>query len=401
MSDQPISEKSVLKGRLVLDLASLITGPYCASILGDLGADVIKVEHPIGGDAIRHLGFIHRDESSLFLSINRNKKGITLDLGKAAGRAILDRLLSRADVLIENFRPDIKSKYRLSYEDVCRANPKIIHLSVTAFGESGPYSLKPGTDNVFQGLSGIMTVSGEQGQGPVRVGVPVADMTAALFSAIGVMSALLHRQRTGKGQEIRINLLDATMCLQTTMIGEYFLSGEMPEQCGNDSPFAYPAGVFETLDGHICLSVFTEKFWRGLCLATNNEDLLADGRFNSSGVRMKNKEELKRILTDVFRKKKTSEWMNILEKRDVPCGPVHDYKSLFMDPQVQHNRMVRELPHSRLETVRTLGNPIRFDETPVTETRGAPVLSEDTDAVLIEFGYHPDEIEAFRKEKII
>ena len=195
----------ILKGYKVLDLSTLIAGPYCGSLLGDLGAEVIKVEHP-GGDAMRYLTVGKDGESSLILGANRNKRGITLNIDSPEGRGVLGRLVSRSDVVIENFRPDIKSKYGLTYENLSRLKQDIIYMSFTAFGESGPYSLKPGTDNVFQGLSGIMSVSGEEGQGPVRIGLAIADMTASLYACIGIVSALLHRQLSGKGQQVSINL---------------------------------------------------------------------------------------------------------------------------------------------------------------------------------------------------
>ena len=277
-------------------------------------------------------------------------------------------------MVIENFRPDIKKRYRLTYEDLCRIKPDIVHLSITGFGENGPYHLRPGTDHVFQGLSGIMSVSGEDGQGPQRIGVPIADMTASMCATIGVISALLHRERIGRGQQVCINLLDAAMCMQTMMIGDYFVSGEKPIPCGNDSPFAYPVGVFQTADRYIAISAFNNKFWRKLCAALELEELPNDSRFNTPQKRLDHKDALKPILLEAFKAKKTDDWLALLEKMDVPCGPVHDYESLFMDPQVIFNNLVRNLPHSRLQQVRTIGNPIRLSRTPPSEKRSAPVL---------------------------
>jgi crotonobetainyl-CoA:carnitine CoA-transferase CaiB-like acyl-CoA transferase len=393
--------KAILAGYVVLDLASLITGPYCATMLADLGAEVIKLEYPQGGDLLRHLGIMTEGESSLFLSVNRNKKGVTLNLERPEGRQILDRAIARADVIIENFRPDIKKRYKLTYDEICRVNPDIIYLSITGFGESGPYKLKPGVDHVFQGISGITSVSGEPKQGPLRVGFPVADMTASLYATIGVISALLHRERSGQGQQISINLLDAAMCMQTILIGDYFISGKKPVPCGNESPFAYPVGVFQTVDGYIAVAAFNNKFWENLCQALTLEELPNDPRFNTPQKRLARKDELKPVLVQTFKTKKTEEWHALLEKMDVPCGPVHDYESVFKDPQVIFNNLIRTLPHSRLQQVRTVGNPIRLSKTPPLEKRSAPVLGEDTIDVLRGLGFDESEIGNLREKKII
>ena len=400
-ASQNPKSRNILDGYLVLDLSSMLAGPYCASLLGDLGAEVIKIELPGEGDAIRHVGFLVEDASTLFLSANRNKKGITLALEKPEAREILDRMIARADVLIENFRPDIRGQYGLEYDRVCQVRPDIVYLSITAFGEDGPYRLKPGTDHVFQGLSGIMTISGEAGQGPIRVGVPVADMTTALYASYGVMGALLHRQRTGEGQLICINLLDAAMCLQGTHMTEYFITGKEPVPCGNDSPFAYPVGVFRSADGYITISAYNDKFWRSLCTALNLSSLLDDPRFDTGAKRFANKENLEPLLAERFSTKSTAEWLAILEETDVPCGPVHSYDALFSDPQVVRNNLVRSLPHSDLEEVRTLGNPLRLSETPAVERTISTLLGEHTDSVLSDLGYRDAEISEFRKKNVI
>jgi len=393
--------RNILDGYLVLDLSSMLAGPFCASLLGDLGAEVIKVELPGEGDAVRHVGFLVEDASTLFLSANRNKKGVTLALHKPEAREILDRMIARADVLIENFRPDIRQQYGLEYNRVCRVRPDIVYLSITAFGEDGPYRLKPGTDHIFQGLSGIMTISGEAGQGPVRAGIPVADMTTALYASYGVMGALLHRQRTGEGQMICINLLDAAMCLQSTLMTEYFITGKEPVPCGNDSPFAYPVGVFRSADGYVTISAYNDKFWRSLCTALELTTFLDDPRFDTGEKRSANKEDLRPILAKRFSARSTAEWLAILEQTDVPCGPVHSYDALFSDPQVIHNNLVRSLPHSGLKEVRILGNPLRLSQTPAVEHTVSPLLGEHTDSVLSALGYSDAEISEFRKKSVI
>ena len=394
--------RRILEGIQVLDLSTLITGPYCASLLGDLGAEVIKVEHPRGGDGGRQVGSTFLEgESALFLAINRNKKGLTLALDKPGGQEILRRLIERTDVLIENFRPDIGREYQLDYEQIRGIRPDIIYLSITGFGEEGPYRLKPGTDHIFQGLSGLATISGKPGQGPIRVGTPVVDMTASLYSCLGLVSALLHRQRTGEGQQICVNLLDAAMCVQTPLFTEYFITGRCPTPTGNASPFAYPVDIFPSADGHVSIGAFNDKFWRNLCRALNLDSLANDPWFNTPEKRLSNREKLGSILSKVLTTRKTGEWLEILEKADVPCGPVHDYDTIFSDPQVLHNQLVKTLPHSRLKKVRILGNPIAFSRTPAREEGSAPLLGEDTDSVLQSLGYQAEEVKEFRKKKII
>jgi len=401
MISKEYKAKKILSGCRVLDFSTLISGPYCASLLGDMGAEVIKVELPKTGDGLRHLGFFIEGESTLFLAVNRNKRGITLALDRPEGGEILDRLIARADVVVENFRPDIRARYGLEYGRVCQVKPDIIYLSITAFGERGPYRLKPGTDHVFQGLSGIMSISGEPGQGPMRVGVPIADMTAALYGAFGVVNALYHRERTGQGQLVAINLLDAAMCLQGTQITEYFLTGREPVSCGNDSPFAYPVGVFKTTDGYIAISAFNDKFWKGLCRALDLDTLVSDERFNTGEKRFSNREMLRPILQQRFDSGTTAGWLAALEKEDVPCGPVHTYHGLFKDPQVLENALVKGLFHPGLGEVRTVGNPLRLSRTHVMEERASPLLGEHTRAVLAELGYSDSDIQDFSRHHII
>ena len=239
-------------------------------------------------------------ESALFLAVNRNKKDLTLALDKLEGQEILRGLIERADVLIENFRPDIGRQYQLDYEQVRAIRPDIIYLSITGFGEEGPYRLKPGTDHVFQGLSGLATISGKPGQGPLRIGMPVADMTASLYSCLGVVSALFHRQKTGEGQLICVNLLNAAMCLQTTLFSEYFISGRRPIPTGNASPFAYPVDIFPSADGYVSIGAFNDKFWRNLCSALKLETLADDPGFNTQEKRLANREDLGSLLSKVL-----------------------------------------------------------------------------------------------------
>jgi crotonobetainyl-CoA:carnitine CoA-transferase CaiB-like acyl-CoA transferase len=233
------------------------------------------------------------------------------------------------------------------------------------------------------------------------MGIPIADMTAALFAACGVVGALLDRERSGKGQMLSVNLLDAAMALQGTHITEYFTTGQEPVPCGNDSPFAYPVGVFEAADGYLAISAYNDKFWRALCKALDLMWLVNDSRFDTAEKRIRNKEELRPVLSSRFANRPRAAWMATLDQADVPCGPVHSYHTLFRDPQVVHNRLVRELPHAGLEAIRTVGNPLRFSRTPVSERFASPLLGDHTESVLAQLGYSASEIQSFRKQKII
>ncbi len=408
MNDKRNSQPSVLsalmgalQGYTVLELSTLISGPYCATLLGDMGAEVIKVEAPGTGDGIRHLGPSEEGEGILYLAVNRNKKSITLALKKPEAREVLDRLIETADVVGVNFRPDIREKYGIEYDRVRAVKPDVVYLSITAFGEEGPYRLKPGTDHVFQALSGFMNISGEQGQGPVKTGVPIADMAASLYGAIGIMGALMHRGRTGEGQLLKVSLLDAVMCLQGTHITEYFITGKEPNRCGNDSPFVYPVGVFRTADGYVAVSAFNEKFWRCLCRALDLNELVGDERFDTEDKRFANRDELRPLLTERFSGRTNAQVLEILEQEDVPCGPVNTYDSLFQDPQVKENALIKDWPHPLLKTVKTAGNPIRFEGSPVVEHSGPSVLGEHTDEVLTELGFSERQIGEFRDKGII
>ncbi|MFH1058384.1 MAG: CoA transferase [Pseudomonadota bacterium] len=399
--DSSSPHPGALAGVKVLDLAQLITGPWCASLLGDLGAEVIKIESPRVGEALRHIGPRVGGEAVLFLAVNRNKRSLTLDLSRPAGRAVLGRLLAGSDVLIQNFRPDVRQAYGLDYQDLAEKHPHLICLNVSAFGEQGPYRLKPGTDHVFQGLSGLMSISGQPGQGPLRVGAPVADMTAALLACQGVLAALLFRQRSGRGQEVKVNLLDAAMSLQQTTITEYLLTGRQQAPTGNSSPFASPVGMFSTADGQVNLAAFNDKFWRALCRALALEPLLDDPRFAGPAQRITNREALEAILAERLRQQPTAHWLAVLEAADVPCGPVHDYPALFADPQVQANGLTRRLEHPELGAVATLGHPLRFGLCPAREGAAAPSLGQDNQRILADLGLSAQEIEELKQQGII
>lgn len=397
------SNTVILDGIRVLDYANLLVGPYCASLLGDLGADVIKIEAPGKGDVCRTIAAKPGEESFLFAPLNRSKKSITLDLGTAKGREISDNLIQSADVVIVNYRPDLCERYGLAYERISRLKPDIIYLHVTAFGEEGPYAEAKmgGTDVIFQGASGMMYTTGDPGQGPLRIGFHLCDMTTSLFSAYGVMAALIHRSRTGEGQKISTNLLDASMCLQASPMAEYLEKGKLPEQQGNDNKMAFPVGLFQCRDACINLSAFTDKTWAYLCDVMDITYLLDDPRYDNPMKRSAHRDELKPILNEKFIDKTVDEWVEILSKGMIPCGPVHNYDSMMKDKQIVHNKLIKTVQHPEKGELRVVGNPVRFSKTPVNENRFGPGLGADTDPVLSDMGYTEEEISRFHREGVV
>jgi len=392
----------VLQGIRVLDISTLLAGPYCAMILGVMGAEVIKVEHPQGGDPARAMGPPYvKGQSALTLSVNLNKKSLTLDLNKEKGREVFFRLLSGSQVIVENFRPDIVEAMGLDYQTLSQDRPDLVYCSITGFAERGPYRMKAGTDTIFQGMGGIMTISGEPGDPPLRLGIPIADVTTGIYAALGVMMALYHRSLTGQGQKVEISLLNSLIALQTPRVMEHFITGENPALTGRSSPFGAPIQFFATRDGYINISVFLDKFWRKLCQALEIEHLTHDQRFARNAERMKNRKDLERILGEIFRQKTTAEWQKILDRHDVPNGPINTYKEVFQDPQILASNLFKELDHETLGPLRYLGLPIQLTTTP-GELRSAPPLpGEHTEELLLNLGYRQEEIEELKKEKVI
>jgi crotonobetainyl-CoA:carnitine CoA-transferase CaiB-like acyl-CoA transferase len=392
----------ILEGIRVLDISNLLAGPYCAMILGEMGAEVIKIEHPQGGDPARIMGPpFCQGQSALALSVNRNKKSLTLDLSKEKGREIFLHLLKNAQVVVENFRPDMVEEMGLDFSSLNRGRPDLIYCSITGFGERGPYRDKAGTDTIFQGMGGVMTVSGEPGDPPLRLGFPLADVVTGVYAALGVMGALYHRASTGKGQKVEVNLLDSLIALQTPRVMEYFITGENPPRTGRSSPFGAPIQFFETKEGYINLSVFVGKFWRKLCKALNREDLAEDPRFTTNPDRMKNRKELEKILGGIFLRKTAKEWQRILEAHDVPSGPVYTYQEMFRDPQVQQNQIAVELDHKILGPMRYVGLPFHLLSAPPRKRTAPPMAGEHTVKILKEEGFSPAEIEELKKQRIV
>ncbi|MBI2906720.1 MAG: CoA transferase [Chloroflexi bacterium] len=386
----------------VLDLSTLIAGPYCSMLLGESGAKVIKIEPPKFDDPAREMGppFL-KTESSFYLSVNRNKRGMTLDLTKDEGREILFKLVAEADVFVQNYRPDVVHHLGVDYDATRRVKPDIIYCGFSAFGEEGPYRTKAGTDTVFQGMSGVMTVSGEPQDPPVRLGIAVADMAAGLYAAYGVMSALYHRERTGQGQKVAVTLLDSLIAFQTPRVEEYLATGENPPRTGRSSPFATPIYFFETKDSYINISIFSQRFWTKLCKALGVEHLTSDPKYADNTKRTENRDALLRTLGDIFRQQTTDYWRARLDQEDVPNGPIYTYKEMFADPQVKLNQLAVEVQHPTIGPVKLVSSPVKFSATPARLQGPPPLKGQHTNEILNELGYGAEDIERLRREGVV
>lgn len=384
-----------LDGITILDLTVMTAGPVGTMLLGDLGADVIKVEEPQGGDLARGLGtqFV-AGESVQFLSQNRNKRSIRLDLKSPRGREVFMRLAASADVVVENFRPGTVDRLGIGYEDVKAVNPSVIYASVSAFGQEGPYAGWPANDPIVQAVAGLMDMTGEAGGRPVRVGAPLPDFGAAAMLAFGITAALLHRERHGEGQRLDTSLLAATLFSTIPRDGEAIRSGRAPERLGSGHPTMVPYRVYPGNDGRFFFAAaFTPKFWSNLCQAIGRPDLAADPRFQDNRARTAHREALDSILEGVFAEQPASVWVAQLSKHDVPCALVQDYHTaLTQDPQVRASGAVLEFDHPLAGPMTNLANPVRLHSTPAAVRRPPPVLGQHSEEVLAEHGFDAEEI---------
>ena len=391
----------MLEGIKVLDLSRALAGPYCTMLLGDMGADVIKIERPGKGDDSRAWGppFIE-GESAYFLSINRNKKSITLNLKSEKGKEILFKLIKISDVLIETNRPGVMEKLGLSFEEVKKVNPKIVYCSISGFGQTGPYKLRPGFDQVIQGMGGLMSITGEENRPPIKVGVAITDVGAGMYAAIGILAALLRRDKTGKGEYIDVSMLDGTISWLTYQSGRYFASGEVPKPMGSGHPLIVPYQAFKTKDIYINIAVGNDSLWRKFC-ETIGLNIADDPKFSTNAKRVENKEKLIKILNEILSKKTGKEWLEILNKAGIPCGPIYKLNDIFSDPHVLSRGMVSEIEHPKAGKIKLTGVPIKFKNSPGKIRLHPPLLGENNFEILEEIGYKKEEIEKFREEGVI
>lgn len=391
-----------LEGIRVIDMTTFMTGPFATMILGDLGAEVIKIEQPGEGDTARHIPpYFHEGDSLYYISLNRNKKSITLNLTTDKGKEIFYRLVKNADIVMDNYRPGVLAKLGANYHRLKEINPRIICCSITAFGPDGPYGQRPGYDLTVQAMSGAMSMTGEEGRGPMRLGVPMGDLAASMWSVVGIMAALRHRDSTGEGQFIDVPLLDALVSLITYPALYYSYGGEVARPLGSGHQAIVPFQAFKTKDYYMTVACANEKFWALLCEALKKPELKSDPRFLTLGDRLKNKDELNVMLNNIFSQKTNAEWEEILNKAGVPCGPVNTIDKVFDDPAIKHRGLVISVDHFG-EKMRFFGNPIKMSATPITEYSTPPQLGADTQKVLTELlGYSAEDVEKFKENGIL
>jgi crotonobetainyl-CoA:carnitine CoA-transferase CaiB-like acyl-CoA transferase len=398
-----------LNGITILDLSRVLAGPSCTQMLGDLGAEVIKVERPGMGDETRTWGppFLQNRrgqetaESGYYLSANRNKRSITINFSKPDGARLIRRLLNHCDVLVENFKVGGLAEYGLAFEQLKGDFPRLVYCSITGYGQSGPYASRPGYDLMAQGAGGIMSVTGEAEGPPVKVGVAVNDVMSGLYAAVGILSALRHRDRTGQGQHIDIALLDVQVGWLYNVGLNYLLSGKVPGRWGTAHPNTVPYQVFPTSDGHVIVGANNDQQFRRLCEFAGVPEMARDARFITNAQRLKHRAELVGAVSDLTRRHPTQHWVDGLEAAGLPCGPVNTLDRVFEDPQVSHRGMQITMPHP-IADVPLIGSPLKLSETPVGYRRPPPQLGEHTDEVLgelLELG--PAERQALRTAGII
>jgi len=391
-----------LTGIRVLDLGRHLAGPTCPMWLGDLGADVIKIEKPGDGDDGRAAGPpFFAGQSAFFLAANRNKRSIELDLKRPEGQELFRRLACTADVVVENFRPGVMDALGIGYQVVSDMNPRIIYCSITGFGADGPYADRPGLDQVIQGVSGLMSITGFEGGEPVRVGIPIADLLTGLFGAYGVMAALQARERTGRGQHIHTSLLESMIGMLSFQAVRYLNGAGVPPPAGNHHPLNAPYGVFRARDGYLTIGATGEKRWRRLCEVLDAEEWLDDPRFQTNGDRYQNRELLAELISQRLQERTIDEWEQLFNQSGIPCGPIYRIDQAMEHPQVRHRQMVVELPHPTIGTVRLLGLPVKLSETPGAVRRAPPLLGQHTDDVLAEIGITGDELQQLRERGVI
>jgi crotonobetainyl-CoA:carnitine CoA-transferase CaiB-like acyl-CoA transferase len=378
----------------VLDLSRVLAGPWASQNLGDLGAEVIKIERPGPGDDTRGWGppwlkdANGRDtsEAAYFLSVNRNKKSVTLDISKPEGQGIVRQLAARCQVLIENYKVGTLKRYGLGYEDLRKVNPGLIYCSVTGFGQDGPYAPRPGYDFIFQGMGGLMSITGERdgqpGAGPQKVGIAITDVLTGMYASLAICGALTHRERTGQGQYIDCALLDTIVAFNANQIVSYFCSGKIPLRWGNAHAQVVPYEVFPTADGHIILAVGNDGQFQRFCEVAGCSELAEEPRFKTNSARIVHRAELIPLIAEIMRTRTKHEWIEALEAATVPCGPINNMKEVFEDPQVQHKKLRVDIAHPLGGAAPVVASPMRLSETPVDYRLAPPLLGQHNEEIL-------------------
>ena len=393
-----------LKGIRVLDLTRIIAGPYCAMVLGDLGAEVIKIEQPKIGDESRAWGppWVGEKVSAYFTAINRNKKSLTLNFKKPEGIEIFKKLVAKADVVLENFRPGTMDELGIGYEVLRRINPRIVYCDMTGYGTEGPYRDKPGVDVIVSAIGGLMAITGSAEGEPVKVGVPLTDVLTGIYSFGAIASALLLREKTGLGQRISSNLLAMQLATLINIGANYLVGGIIPRRWGSAHPNIVPYEAHEAKDGYLIFGIINERMWKSLCELPEFADLKNDARFADNGKRIQNRRPLKEILDRIISTKPIDEWIPMFDRAGIPCGPVNTFDRVFKDPQVLHSGLVQEVEHPQYGKVKVIGPPATFSDSRIGIQSPPPMLGEHNREILTGIlGYADDEVESLRKKEAI
>jgi crotonobetainyl-CoA:carnitine CoA-transferase CaiB-like acyl-CoA transferase len=400
-----MASPGALAGIRVIDLSHQAAGPWCTSLLGDLGADVIKVEKPGRGDGIRYAdrsGRLPPEIGGLnFQGLNRNKRGLTIDIGQEAGCALVRRLVAQSDVLVENFRPGVMERHGLGWDDLRVLNPRLVYCSITAFGPTGPLAQKPGMDLILQATGGLMGHTGEPDGPPIKSAPPVADITTGIYAALGITAALRAREQSGVGQRVEVAMLDAVLSLFSDVAANVLTGGERYGKFGSGHPDLVPYQAFPARDGYFIVACLTNAFFRRLCAALGREELLADPRFATNDARVKHRADIVPLLSDIFRTRDCEHWIALLEAHDIPTCRVNRLEEIVAHPQVAANGLIETREDARRGRITTLGPPVKMSATPTALARLAPALGEHTEQVLREFGLDDSELAELRTAKVI
>ena len=380
----------------VIDLTRVRAGPTCVRQLADWGADVVKIEAPEGDSGLG--GERHGPD---FQNLHRNKRSLTLNLKEPDGLEVLKRLVAKSDVVVENYRPDVKFRLGVDYESLAKINPRLVYASISGFGQDGPYRDRPGFDQIAQGMGGLMSITGLPGQGPVRVGIPVADLTAGIFAAMGILVALLEREESGKGQWVQSSLLGAQIAMLDFQAARWTIAKEVPEQAGNNHPTSIPTGGFQTSDGYINIAAAGNDIYHRLCKALDAMHLANDPLYATGKARSDNRDALNALIEAITVNRTSADWIERLNAAGVPSGPIYKMNEVFEDPQVKHLGIARKVHHKVLGDIEVIGQAIELSRTPWSIRSATPEAGEHTDAVLGELGYSAAEIEGLRGRKVV
>jgi formyl-CoA transferase len=389
-----------LEGLRILDVTQVMAGPFCTMLLCDMGADVIKIEPPAGDSSRRMAGAIGSDSPS-FNAVNRGKRGLILNLKSSAGQEVFRHLTKTADILVENFRPTVMSTFGLDYANLATIQPRLIYASISGYGQTGPDSRRGGFDLIAQGVAGIMSVTGNPDSDPVKAGVPLTDLGAALFAVSGILAALHYRHSSGRGQHIDTSLVDAGVALSVWEATEYFSSGQIPTPLGSAHRMSAPYQAIRCADGFITLGAANDRLFNRLCNLLEHPEWLEQPNYASDTARVKNRLALATAIEAITSKRPCQHWLELFEQNEIPCGPINDYAEVARDPHLRSREMIVETDHPTFGKIKTLGSPIKFSETPTQPNRPAPLLGEHTNEVLREHGYNAKQIAKLQRDGVL